>query len=639
MSDISLSKAVRSNLLSLQNTASLMTKTQERLATGNKVNSALDNPTNFFTAAGLNARAGDLNQLMDSMANGIQTLEAADNGLTAITKTLESMQSTLRQARQDKTFQTQSFEISSGATGNIAFSGGALGSLNRSVALQNTALTNTALGMAAASAAGTAGADAVAGTDPGTSGSAQITFPAGSPGTLDTAATMNFTVTVDGGTAQNVSFTAAEWSAATAGADATARAAAFASALDAKVTGATVTADSGVITITSSTAGTSSNVSVGAATVGGTAGSSTATGANIGLGSAVTGTAGAATGGTITGGSAAVAATSTITWGGNPLEINKDAKISFTANIGGEAQTIEITRADVLKAGNGDGTINSAEEFAAILSSKVEGATFAASGNTITMTSETAGADATFGLGAATVTGLNYNADELVAKINADSSLSGKIRASNDDGKLRIENQSTQELNVNGVNSSGLITGTNNDAKIGGNTVRADLAKQFNELRDQLDKLADDASFNGINLLRGDKLTITFNETGTSSIDIQTKGEEQINAANLSIFDIEDKDLDSDANIDTLLGDLKSALNDVRSQSSAFGSNLSIVENRQAFTKNMVNTLQTGAANLTLADMNEEAANLLALQTRQSLSSNSLSLAAQADQSILQLIR
>jgi len=96
MSDITLSKAVRTNLLSLQNTAEMMSKTQERLATGNKVNSALDNPTNFFTASALNSRAGDLNALMDNMANGIKTLEAADNGLGSITKTLESMQSTLR---------------------------------------------------------------------------------------------------------------------------------------------------------------------------------------------------------------------------------------------------------------------------------------------------------------------------------------------------------------------------------------------------------------------------------------------------------------------------------------------------------------------------------------------------------------
>jgi len=640
MSDISLSKAVRSNLLSLQNTASMMAKTQERLATGNKVNSALDNPTNFFTASALNSRAGDLNQLLDSMANGIQTLEAADNGLTAITKTLESMQSTLRQARQDKSFQTQSYEVG-GGTGNISFSGGAVGASTRSIALQNTALTASAIGLSTGTTAGTAGVTpAAGGPTPATSGSAAFTFGATAPGTLDSSATMNFTVTVDGGSAQNVSFTQAEWGTATAGADATARAAAFATALNAKVTGATVTADNGVVTITSDSDGTSSNVNIGAATVGGTVGTSTAAGSDIGLGSAVSGTPGQAAG--TSPAVAGVKATSTFTWGGDALEMNKDAKISFTAKIGGVDQKIEISRKDVLKAGNGDGTIDDAEEFAAILSSKIEGATFSATGDVITMTSDTERADATFGLGAATVTGINYDADELVRAINSsDSNLSGLIRASNDNGKLRIENQSTQELNVDGVDSKGTIVGgtTANVAKIDGNTVRADLKNQFNELRDQLDKLADDASFNGINLLRGDKLTITFNETGTSSIDIETKGQQQVNASNLNIFNINAEDLDSDTNIDSLLGDLKTALNSVRSQSSAFGSNLSIVQNRQDFTKNMINTLQTGGANLTLADMNEEAANLLALQTRQSLSSNSLSLASQADQSVLQLIR
>ena len=137
-----------------------------------------------------------------------------------------------------------------------------------------------------------------------------------------------------------------------------------------------------------------------------------------------------------------------------------------------------------------------------------------------------------------------------------------------------------------------------------------------------------------------DKLSITFNETGTSSIDIQTDEGETINSANLGVATtLEETDLDSDDNIDSELANLKSALNEVRSQASTFGSNLSIVENRQTFTDSMINTLEAGAGNLTLADMNTEAANLLALQTRQSLSQNSLSLASQADQSILQLIR
>ncbi|WP_281261473.1 flagellin, partial [Devosia naphthalenivorans] len=154
------------------------------------------------------------------------------------------------------------------------------------------------------------------------------------------------------------------------------------------------------------------------------------------------------------------------------------------------------------------------------------------------------------------------------------------------------------------------------------------------------DKMSDDASFNGINLLRGDNLKITFNETGTSSIDIQAKDKQSVNASNLDLATTMSKDdLDSDEDIDGFLDKVKSALNNVRSQASAFGSNLSIVQNRQDFTKAMIDTLETGAGNLTLADMNQEAANMMALQTRQSLAQSTLSMANQADQGVLQLLR
>ena len=110
-----------------------MSTTQTRLATGKKVNTALDNPVNFFTSSSLQSRASDLSALLDSMSNGIKTLEAADNGLTSITSTLQSMKSTLQQARQDKSFQTASYTIDSTTIGtasvkNLAFSGGAVGS-------------------------------------------------------------------------------------------------------------------------------------------------------------------------------------------------------------------------------------------------------------------------------------------------------------------------------------------------------------------------------------------------------------------------------------------------------------------------------------------------------------------------------
>ena len=110
-----------------------------------------------------------------------------------------------------------------------------------------------------------------------------------------------------------------------------------------------------------------------------------------------------------------------------------------------------------------------------------------------------------------------------------------------------------------------------------------------------------------------------------------------INSTNLGVLSQATTVADSDAGLDSVLGKLGDALNSLRSQASAFGSNLSMVENRQDFTKNMINTLQTGAGNLTLADTNEEAANLLALQTRQQLSSTALSMASQADQAVLRL--
>ena len=93
----------------------------------------------------------------------------------------------------------------------------------------------------------------------------------------------------------------------------------------------------------------------------------------------------------------------------------------------------------------------------------------------------------------------------------------------------------------------------------------------------------------------------------------------------------------ADGNIDTEIGKLDVALKTLRNQASQFGSNLTTVQTRQDFTKNLIATLQTGADNLVLADTNEEGANLLALQTRQQLSTTALSLSAQADQAVLRL--
>ena len=110
MSDIVLSSAVRDNLLSLKNTAKLQSTTQNRLATGLKVNTALDNPNSFFTAAGLNDRASDLTNLLDNMGQAVQTIKAADKGITSITKLVESAKAIANQALQTQSeFQRKTY--------------------------------------------------------------------------------------------------------------------------------------------------------------------------------------------------------------------------------------------------------------------------------------------------------------------------------------------------------------------------------------------------------------------------------------------------------------------------------------------------------------------------------------------------
>src|SRR4051794_27057760 len=103
MSGIVLTASVRQNLLSLQSTADLLSTTQNRLATGNKVNSALDNPTNFFTAQGLNNRASDINNLLDSIGNGVQVLQAANTGITSLQKLVDTAKSIANQVLQAPT--------------------------------------------------------------------------------------------------------------------------------------------------------------------------------------------------------------------------------------------------------------------------------------------------------------------------------------------------------------------------------------------------------------------------------------------------------------------------------------------------------------------------------------------------------
>jgi flagellin-like hook-associated protein FlgL len=376
MSDIILSSAVRSNLTSLQQTADLIAQTQTRLATGKKVNSALDNPLNFFTSQSLSSRAGDLSNLLDGVSNAVQTLNAASNGISSITKLVQNAQALVQQAQQ-------SAATTAKATGTVS------------------SLTGATTG----------------------------TFTSG------------HTITVSDGTT-TATFTAAGSSADTV---------------------------QGILDAVNNTSGL--NVKA---------------------------------------------------------ELSSDGKIQFEAT----------------------------------------------GANTIVVGGTAAGAELTqFGLAAGTT-----------------------------------------------------AAGTTN-------STRSSLAQQYDALRSQIDQLAGDASYNGINLLNGDGLKVAFNEKGTSSLSIAGV---KFNSTGLGVG-ASTNTFQTDKDLNDAIGKLSTALNTLRSQSSAFGSSLSVVQTRQDFTKAMIDTLQTGSDKLVLADTNAEGANLLALQTRQSLSTTSLSLAAQSAQNVLKL--
>ncbi|QCI63018.1 flagellin [Phreatobacter stygius] len=413
MSDIVLSKGIRSNLLSLIDTAGLRDQTQNRLSTGKRVNTALDNPGNYFSASQLNGRAADITNLLDGIGNAVQTLQAADNGIRSIIKVVENAQAIARQAQGSASTQAR------------------LNGVTPKLAGVPTALTaQTSL--------------------------SSYGFTVGDTITLSTGTTVNAT---------------------------------------------TLTIAAGM-TVGDLVNAINNNTSAAAAT-----------GAGVLIG---TGT-------------------------------GADARASLTPD---GRLLMEATGVQPLQ---------------------------------ITVTpSGTSTAPAV----AAALAGIGFDA----------------TNSSQPAGKA--------------------------------NQTRTDISVQFGELRRQIDQLAKDAGYNGVNLLNADTLQAMFNEKQSSSLTIT--GARISTDRDLAIKPASNN-FQTDKDINDALADLTFAMNKLRAQSSAFGSNLALVQIRQKFTQEMANTLKTGADNLTLADMNEEGANMLALQTRQQLSTQALSLANQADQGVLRL--
>jgi len=189
-------------------------------------------------------------------------------------------------------------------------------------------------------------------------------------------------------------------------------------------------------------------------------------------------------------------------------------------------------------------------------------------------------------------------------------------------------------LGFNATASNGPI---NNTAASTGATsaARTSLAAQFDALRTQIDQMAADSAFNGISLLNNQSLTVIMNQSATTKLVVAGNNDTSIGlgvVASTSSFQ-------TSYDVNTAMANINNALATLQNQSSNYTADVAVIQDRTDFTKQTINTLQTGTNDLTLADANQEGASLLALQTRQSLSSTALSLATQADQNVLRLFR
>ncbi|MFD1696630.1 flagellin [Roseibium aestuarii] len=498
MSDIVLSSAVRDNLLSLKNTAKLQSTTQNRLATGLKVNSALDNPNSFFTAAGLNDRASDLSNLLDNMGQAIQTIRAADDGITAITKLVESAKAIANQALQtsseyQRKIKTQQYN---------------------DILQQIEELARDS---------DYKGKNLLAG--PGNE--LEVIFNEDSTSNL-TIYPVDYT---DTSLSTGLSLSDLE-----TGLGAT----------------ASFSLASGVTTID------------------------------------------------LTGLQASSELSSLADWANGDIVTVSDGTTTTTFEVGTDIVTVQ----DYVNALNDvqgiKATFDEDNDQITVVSGLNPAVTLSVSKDA------TGGGNATNGGATATTIPTTLTTTPMTA--NATLTSSGGFAA---EDILYI-------TDGNNFEAASL--------EIDDDTTVADLVSLLKSVKGL------DASFSGgsISLI------------GEVSWDISSTNDD-FNVDQLATTDgtvnllATDSGFADDTDIERVLQAINNALEELRSSAGTFGTSLSTVQIRTNFTEELINTLEVGAGNLTIADMNEEGANMLALQTRQQLSSTALSLANQAEQSVLSL--
>ena len=216
------------------------------------------------------------------------------------------------------------------------------------------------------------------------------------------------------------------------------------------------------------------------------------------------------------------------------------------------------------------------------------------------------------------------------------TTLGGAVTAS-DNGSGDLVLSSTSTAFTVGAGATATALGVTAGAVTGTSTTRTSLQTNYNTLLTQINQLAGDSGYNGVNLIGGNNLQINFNETATSSLTIDGVN---YNASGLGLSSISGSTTGSffdSSQLSSLVTNINTAISNVQGQTETFGTNSSTISTRQSFTTNMINTLQTGASNLVAADQNQESANLLTEQTQQQLEISALSIANDANQSVLKL--
>jgi flagellin len=163
---------------------------------------------------------------------------------------------------------------------------------------------------------------------------------------------------------------------------------------------------------------------------------------------------------------------------------------------------------------------------------------------------------------------------------------------------------------------------------------RANYASQINTILEQVDQIAQDASYQGVNLLAGGSKRVSFNENSTTFLDLQGTN---LNTNGLSLTGLTSSSFSNDTEITTALTKLDSALASVSNFGNRLNSNFTTLSIRDEFTRNMIDTLYQGASDLTVADTDQESAVLLALQTQLSVARETFSLTSSADTGVLRL--